>query len=307
MFFWITLAQAGIPLVYQGESEAVVLERGVTATGLPESQFDLVPLEQLLKAPPNVEGQAVLRHCAGAGTKNSVLKAHAVRAEAAWSQGNISMAMDELDLGIGGLGCLMERVERETMSRMFLLRGGLLARQGKLEEARAELQSACSIDTTTSWPGTFPEEGAVLFAEVLSAPERIALTIMPAGSGALPAIDGQSVGKAELFVRPGLHLLQLPGTSGLKSAWLTVEGTATLIVPANYREPILPRLIEENPEVETLLLSSLSVEAVYVATEGCLYLVARGETEPQTTLLVAPPRPPPEETSKKPKKQRSQQ
>ncbi len=308
LLLWPGMARAGIPLVYDGEVSADVVERAARGTGLPDTQFDPVTLEALLKGPPQTLGSAVVRHCSGPPTRAADLLANAVRAENAWQKGDPIVAMDELDLGIGGLGCLAERVDPAIMSRMFLLRGGLLARGGHPDEARAELRTALSLSATRDWPANFPAEGAPAFAEVQAEPERVPLQLAPSSSGAAPSVDGATMpAGSALQLRPGLHLLQVPSTAGLRSAWLTVEGPSTLVVPSSFRRPILEQLSDpsKRDDVGMLLLATLDVQAVYVAHTGGLWLVSEEGGTLSTTTLIEPSAaaPAPPKKGKKGKKQ----
>ena len=290
---WIGAAIAGIPLVYDADPAAAAAAADLAArsTGLPDDQFDPVALDGLLKGLPEVVGDAVVRHCAGPPTRAPELLANTVRAESAWQQGDAIVAMDELDLGISGLGCLSDRVDPGVMSRLFLLRGGLLARGGRPDEARAELRTALSVSATRAWPEGFPAEGAALFAEIQTEPGRVPLHLAPAASGAAPVVNGATMpAGSPLQLRPGLHLLQIPSTAGLRSAWLTVSGPATLVVPTSYRRPVLERLAdpERRPEVALPLLSTLDSPAVYVTHHGGLWLLSAQGTDPQITVLVEP-------------------
>lgn len=304
---WIGAATAGIPLVYDADPAAAPAAADLAArsTGLPDSQFDPVALDGLLKGLPEVVGDAVVRHCAGSPTRASDLLANAVRAENAWQKGDPIVAMDELDLGIGGLGCLSDRVDPGVMSRLFLLRGGLLARGGRPDEARAELRTALSVSATRAWPEGFPAEGAPLFLEIQAEPDRVPLHLAPAATGAAPVVNGATMpAGSPLQLRPGLHLLQVPSTAGLRSAWITVSGPATLVVPTSYRRPILEHLTdpEQRPEVALLLLSTLDSPAVYVTHHGGLWLLSAQGTDPQITVLVEPSEEAAKEAGKKSKK-----
>ena len=295
-------AFAGIPLVYDGALPNEVVEQAAARTGLPASQFDLVPLEGLLKGPTRVLGSAVLRHCAGTPTRAAELLGHSVRGEAAWQAGDVALAMDELDLGIGGLGCLSERVDPAVAARMFLLRGGLLARAGEKEEAQAELRTAVSLGAPETWPADLPPEGKSLYEDVQVEIFRVQLWVAPPGEGGLPSVDGQNVSEVVLL-RAGLHLLQIPSTAGLRSAWLTLDGESVLVVPGNFRRPVLGRLADPATQegVEGLLEAGLGHNPVYVAEAGGLYLLSPEEQGMATTILVPPP-PPVVESEKKPKK-----
>lgn len=291
MLFLFSLAMAGVPLVFDGETPEEVIARTAQRTGLPVTQFDPVPLDTLLKSPPRSLGSAVLRFCASTTTRTVELRTNVVRGEAAFRSGDMIEAMDQLDLGIAGLGCLSERVETPVASRFFLLRAAMLSRQGKKEEAKEEMRTALSLGAAAEWPSDFPPEGKEFFGEVLQESVVASLSFVPMDTGASPVIDGQSVAlSAPLSLRSGLHLLQVPSTGGLRSAWLTVSGSATLVIPGNLRRPVLERLGDLNgrPEVEQFLLSVLGEEGIYVSSGGALWLV----TPEGTNTLIAPPPPP---------------
>jgi hypothetical protein len=282
-------------VVHDGGDPAAVLAEVAHRTGLPLSQFEATALDSLLRATPRVMGGATLRHCAGAPTRAAELRANAVRAEAAWRDGRAAEALDQLDLGIGGLGCLGERVEPPVAARLFQLRGGILAQRGELESAQAELRTALSFAPAAMWDQALPSEGLTIFHALRSESPSARLRLAPAGASVGPSVDGRGApaGEPILELRPGLHLVQIPSTAGLRSAWLTVEGDATLIVPGSYRRPVLEQLAlpEAAPDVERLLLSTLGVEATYAASGGGLWLISTDESGPHTTTLISLPPP----------------
>lgn len=291
MFMFLQMAWAGVPLVYDSGTAESVSAWAAQGAGLPVSQFDPVPLETLLKNPAQTMGMAVLRHCAGSPSHAMDLLANGVRAEAAWQAGDVAGAMDQLDLGIGGLGCLSDRVEPQVAGRMFFLRGGLLAKKGDMDAAHAEMRTAFSFLPLDHWPDTFPSEGAAVFQEVLAETQRVHLKFLPAEGGALPSVDGQPL-SAEGQLRSGLHLLQIPSTAGLRSAWLTIDGEAWVVIPGNYRPPILGRLLESGQEEApaALILSTLDQNA-YVASSGGLWLVEGHDLTLTITPIVRPSAP----------------
>lgn len=299
----LQLAHAGVPLVYDGELPDDVVANAAKRTGLPTTQFDPIPLDTILKIPPRTLGKAVLRHCSGTLTRTVELRTNALRAETSWENGSPAEAMDQLDLGIAGLGCLSERVENPVAGRLFLLRGALIARSGDAEGARSEFRTALSLGVAPTWPEGFPAEGQPLFEEVTRETSSANLSMMPVFTGASPIIDGITVNMAEVQkLRPGLHLLQVPSTAGLRSAWLTVDGEATLVIPGNYRRPVLEQMSDAagRMTVESLLVSTLGGEGVYISNKGGLWLLTAEDGIPHTTTLVAPPPPPPPSTKKRP-------
>lgn len=286
ILLWCSAAVAGVPLVYDGGGVDEVVAFAVDRTGLPASQFDPVALDSLLTLPPRTLGPATLRACAGAPTRAADLAGNAVRAEARWRDQDAQGAMDQLDLGIASVGCLGDRVEPDVVSGLFLLRGGLLAAAGDLEGARAEVRTALSLAPAAAWGASLPEEGRAIFDAVRAETATVLLTVSPATGGARPAVDGKTAPEEPVPLRSGLHLVQLPSTSGLRSAWLTVAGDATLVLPGSYRRPVLERMSDEaaRVDVERLLLATSNGGPVYVTSQGGLWLVsAEG-----TTTLGAP-------------------
>ncbi len=289
------VAAWGVPMVHDGGSGSTLALTVSERTGLPPEQLEPTDLSTLLKLTPRVLGAATLRHCAATATRVAELRASAVRAEASFRSGELPAALDELDLGIAGLGCLVERVEAPTATRLFLLRGALFAGRGELEAAREELRTALSFTPTMVYETWLPPEGAALTDELRAEVPALILQVSPAGVG--PNLDGQTVG-AMASLRPGLHLLQIPSTAGLQSAWLTIAGEARLVVPGSFRRPILESLEspEARPEVEQLLRATLGEQPVYVASGGGVWLVGPEGTE----TLIAPPRK--EEVTRKPRR-----
>ena len=300
LLFATATALAGVPVVFDGGDAREVVAFVAGRTGLPVDQLDGTPLDGLLSATPRTLGDAVMRHCAGSATKAADLRAEAVRAEAAWRDGDADAAMDRLDLAIAGLGCLGERVEAPVAARMFLLRGGLMAHQGHADDAVAELVTGISLDPSAAWDEGLPGEGLPTFTMVKTEPASAKLAVAPSSSPAAPAVDGRAVSET-LSLRPGLHLVQIPSTAGLRTAWLTLDGDATLVVPTSYRRPILPLMADDarRGEIEALLMATLATPAAYVVADGGLWLVSVEEGVPVTTMLVEPPPPPPPEEPKR--------
>ncbi len=283
-------ALAGIPVVYDGEAAAAI-ERTAQRTGLPADQLDGVALRELLDSPPQALGQAVMRHCAGELTDMSAVRAELVRAEAAWSRGEAGEAMDHADLGVTAAGCLRELAEAATLARLFLLRGALAAEGGDAEQARAELSSALAFEPELTWVDTFPAAGAAELAELRLEPPGLALTLVPGGGSGGPWLDSRPVADRgeQRSIRAGLHLAQATGSGGIRSAWLVVEGEATLVLPGSYRQPVLEQLadLDTRGEVEALLQATLpDFQAAYVTSGGGLWLVTAADGAVQTTELL---------------------
>lgn len=291
---WLEVAMAGVPVVHDGaqptDPAALVAQR----SGLPPEQLDPVPLETLLARPPTVLGPAVLRHCAGSPTRTSDVRSLLVRAEAAWRQGDRGGALDQADLAVAAMACLAERADLSASARVFLLRGSLLAGSDPAV-ARTEVRTALSLQPQVPWVEGFPPEGQALLEELRpgpAAPQALRLVVAPSASPSGPWIDGRDPTPEGFTLAPGLHLLQVPGTSGIRSAWLTVEGDAALVVPAAFRRPVLERLARpgERADVE-LLLAATAGDNVYAVQGGGLWLLSREDGQVVTTTLVDPPAP----------------
>jgi hypothetical protein len=307
--FFLLLAgtvQAGVPIVYDQEAPSDAVSRVVQATGLPPDQLDPTPLDNLLEATPRVLGNAAIRHCSGAPAHTSDLRALLVRAEAALRSGDTSAAMDQADLGMADLGCLADRVEISMAARLFLLRFDLLLRQGQTDAARGELRTALSLQPDAAANLVLPA-GSPPIEDLRTEVPLVALTIAPRDSTCPPSIDGHDPPKdgGPMRLSPGLHLLQIPSTAGLRSAWLTVQGDATLVVPGAFHRPLLERLasVTDRDDVEALILATLGSDGVYATQGGCVWLVSQQDGVPHaTTLAEPPPAPSPEKGHHKDKK-----
>ena len=50
--------------------------------------------------------------------------------------------------------------------------------------------------------------------------------------------------EASRRIQTGLHLAQIPGSSGIQTAWLAVAGDTTLVLPERFRRPVLERMTD---------------------------------------------------------------
>ncbi len=276
---------AGVPVLHDGDP-AAALAALVDQTGLPADQFSPQDLAAVRKLAPRVVGAATLRHCAGAGSRNAALRAHQVRAEAALRAGDAAVAQDHLDLGIAGLGCLTEPVEARVAARLFVLRGAMLASQGETERARGELQTALALDPAVQWLGGVAEAHAGRLDAVRAVAPAAELTISPPPRGAAPWVDGRPV-QTGVVLRPGLHLVQVPATSGLRSAWLTIDGDAALVVLEAQRAPALEGIAARPPDRHALWLvqAAADSDSAYVVHAGGIWLVELTDARPRVTEL----------------------
>lgn len=287
-----------LPLVHDGEDAATARARVVKASGLPPEQLAPQALDTLLTRPAAVIGRGALRHCAGAPTRGPELRAFAVRAEGAVRAGDAAAALDQLDLGLAAAGCLAEKVEPAVVARLFLLRAGLLLARGDAEAARAELRAAVALVPAVTWDPAWPADGAALLDEERAAhatcaptcPSAFALVQAPAGAAVPPWVDGRPLPSGGGALSPGLHLVQVPTPGGLRSAWLLLDGHATLVLPGSFRRPVLEGLGGAGAaEVVSLLAATLGPGPAYVSAGGGVWLVEPAQGSGAVTPLVAPP------------------
>lgn len=281
-------AWAGVPVIHDGDGAAV--RRALAdQTGLPSDQFDLHSIKELRRLAPRVVGDATLRHCSGPPTRASELRALQVRAEAALRAGETAVAQDHLDLGIAGLGCLGEPVESNIGARLFLLRGALHADAGQLERAPAELQTALALDPDQQWPEGLGSQHASLLAEAQAVVPSAELSVTPPPRGAAPWVDGRPV-QTGVVLRPGLHLVQVPSTSGLHSAWLTIRGNAALVIVDSLRPTRLDGIASKPPDRHSLRVVQAVADgpSAYVVRRGGIWLVELEGDKPVVTELRAP-------------------
>jgi hypothetical protein len=310
-----------VPLVYDGAPEAEARAEAAKGAGLPLDQLEPVALDALLQRPAGATGAATLRHCAGPPTAGAAVRAHLQRADVALRGGDAVAAADHLDLGLTALGCLGERVEPPVAARLFLLRGAVAAARGAPEVAQAELRTALSFAPALAWDPALPGDGALLEAERAAhfacaappaCPSGAPLRIAPAARSAGPWLDGRALpaGEAAAPAPPGLHLLQVASTAGLRSAWLTLSGPATVALPGAYRRPITPGPAGSSPtdqaqidDLRALLGATMpGAGAAYLWAGGGLWLVGLDPAAPAAdalTTLRAPPPPAPVDEKKR--------
>jgi hypothetical protein len=291
------MAWGGVPVVFDGGDPASVRASVAEMTGLPDDQLDAVPLDRLLVSPPQLLGDAVMRRCSGQPTTMAVVHADLQRAEAAWARRDAPNAIDQLDLAVAALGCLSEIVERPTAARIFLLRGELELESQNPDGARSELRTAIAFAPDASLPAG-GADASMLLEEERAVEPSATVAIVPTGTGAGPWIDGRDPvgGTGEMLVAPGLHLAQHGTPQGVRSAWLLVGADSTLVVPGNFRRPVLDAILdpETRRPVERLVAAALpDFVAAYVSHEQGLWLVSLEDGVVSTTEIAAPPPPPP--------------
>ncbi len=299
-------AHAGVPVVFDGTDGAAVIAAAAQKSGLPTSELDPVPLDRLLRVPPQLLGDAVMRRCSGSPSTMAVVRADLARAEAAWVKKDTLAAIDHLDLAVTQLGCLSELVETAQAARVFMLRAELMLNGDSPDDAGGELRSAVAFAPDITWTAT-SVDGATILDEERAVEATAVVSVVPAGSGAGPWIDGRgfAAGSTEMRVTEGLHLVQHGTPAGIRSAWLRVGGDTTLVVPGNYRRPILDAILlpETRRPVEALLATTLpAFTAGYVSHAQGLWLVTLEDGVVATTEIAAPPPPPPPPDDGKKKK-----
>jgi|GEM_PF-4678049 len=298
------VALAETPVVHAHSDQTGVLRRVSERTGLPMEQLRAVHVDTLTSRPATVSGDGSIRHCAGRTVSAPDLRALQLRAEAAWRDEQVQDALDQLDLGITQLGCLRERVDKKTATRMFLLRAGLLAHTGNATDALEEAHSALALTPDIRWDDTLPPEGKAVLDQARATAEDAQLSVVPNVSTP-PWVDGKALPPGTpLARRPGLHLVQLPATSGIESAWLTLRGDAVLVLPGGFRAPVLDRMKDDDPALMHLLHATIGTEPTYISTHDGMWLVTWEGDTPSVEVLVAPPTPVVESTDDDSKKKR---
>ncbi len=282
-------SRAGTPVVYDDTDVTDVLRRVSARTAVPMDQLEGIHIQTLTERPALVSGEGSIRHCAGQTVTTTELRALQLRAESSWRAGELQDALDQLDLGIIQLGCLRERIDRKTATRMFLLRTGLLAHTGNVDGATAEANSALTLDPNLSWDPSLPSAGEAVLESARAAAHDAQLTIVPNVSTP-PWVDGDALPTETASPRrTGLHLVQIPDTSGLRSAWLSLDGEAVLVLPSGFRAPALDRMEASDTAILHLFEATLGAQPTYVATTEGIWFVTYTDGEPSVETLVAPP------------------
>jgi hypothetical protein len=291
---WTALAHGGVPVVYDEGELARHIAHVSKRTGLPSDQLEGVGLQDLLREKPSAAGDAVLRRCTRQPVTPSAVAANVARAEAAWAQDSQSAARDQLDLAIAELGCLNAPVDRTVAARAFLLRAAISLTVEDETTARSELRTALGFKQDVVWTAGYPVIGAAMLEEERTAPS-IEISTAPHKAPSGPWIDGEALSRP-VQRADGLHLVQYSGATGIESGWLAVGGPATVVVPTNFRRPILNRMAEPAIQADLAALMSATLpdfEAGYVAYRGGLWLVA-GEPGAWTIEQLSEPEPEPE-------------
>ena len=283
-------ALAGAVVVHDSGDVTDVLRQVSHRTALPMDQLEGIHIDELTARPPTVAGDGALRHCAGKSIRANDIRALQLRAEVAWRDGERQDALDQLDLGITQLGCLADRVDRKVATRMFLLRAGILADAGHSTDAHEELRSALAMSPDAVWDEKLPAAGAELLEQVRMEPESAHVAVAPKLTTP-PWVDGQAVPDGlPLPRRVGLHLAQVPSTAGLQSAWLTLDGSATIVVPSGFRGDVLAGMQQDRSRADLLKLFEATVgdKPTYVRWNDALWLITRDEAGPKVEVLQAP-------------------
>ena len=304
-----TPAFAQTPVVYSDVTAPEAVALTVARTGLPEDQLEAVPLTKLMEAPAALLGAGALRRCPSEPSDGEQIRAVIARAEAARLAGDLRASANGLDRAVAQLGCLSDVVEGSIAAGAFLRRGAALAANGNEEAARGEFVTALSLDPKLAWLESLPSEGQAAF-EALQANglgTRATLQFLPAESPGGPWLDGVEVAD-QISAPHGLHLLQYTGPTGVQSAWLSVGGDATVVVPRSFRATIMASVGQDGAASAGLggLLAAGFPErdAGYVTHEGGLWLIVREGRDLMVSELV--PRPPPEPEPLTPKERRRQ-
>lgn len=292
LWLGISTALADTPVLYEDGTDQDAIQAVTERTGLPSDQLKAHPIASLLNQAPVVLGDAVMRHCSGQPTTMTQVRSEIARGESAWrTGGSPRVAMDHLDLAISKLGCLQELADPEPLATLFLLRGALTAVHDP-DGAATELRSALALAPSLNWPEDLPPAGAPLLAAARLAGSDHTLSVSPEGTSAGPWIDGRTLtNSSTLQLGAGLHLLQTASTAGIRTAWLVVGGDAHLVLPMNYRRPLLARMHEPSAQTSIgwlLATSSPDFQAGYVTVDDGLWLVTMEQQAIRLDQLSAP-------------------
>ena len=305
--FWVHAAFGGTPVVFDEGSGDEALAYVAERTGLPVTQLTAWPLGEVLEASPEALGDAVLRRCSREVTDPEAVRTDVARAEAAWLARDIITTMDHLDLAVSRLGCLGGVVDSKVAGRAFQLRGAQMAAQGDIEGGAGEFATALALDPELTWEEELPDAGRVMFAEALLKDAAATLRALPVGLPSGPWLNGRALSQPTA-VAPGLHLFQYATPRGVRSAWVSVGGDATLVIPHSHRRPVLERLAEgpaSASEVGALLQAAIpDLTGAYVTHREGLWLLTVEDGLVSTTELqpMKPDEPEVPETPKERKK-----
>ncbi len=157
------------------------------------------------------------------------------------------------------------------------------------EVARGELRTALAFAPSLVADPDTPEVVAAWLETQRAEPAAVTLSLFPAQSPSGPWIDGLAVTESARSLRPGLHLAQYAGPRGVASAWLLVDGQASLVLPASYRRPVLQSITDPATRdgVEALVAAATpDAHAVYVTVNGGLWLLTPEGGEWMTTEIA---------------------
>jgi len=283
-------AWAGTPVLYDAGESATVRAMVAERTGLPADQLAPIALSDLREQAPGVLGDAVIRRCTSRRATNGDVRAELARAEAALSEGDDVRLVDHLDLAVVKLGCLSEVVDAPAVARVFLLRGGVAAEAGRVDEAKGELATALALHDKVIWPAGYPTEGSDLLAAVAATAPAGQLEVEPAPSSG-PWIDGKELpADAPMAVASGLHLAQHSARTGLESSWLVVGGSAVWTLPEALPPSALDAFADGafDAVAESMMAAHADQPAAYVAHRGGLWLLVKEGRDVLVEQLAAP-------------------
>ena len=295
-------AKAQTPIIHHDLPADEALARTVERTGLPPSQLSTVAWAGMLEAPPAVVGPGALRPCARTPTDPEVVRADVARAEATLAQGDTMGAANAFDRLVTSIGCLSRVVDGSVAARVFVHRGAARAAEGDLTAARAEFLTALALHPSGPWIDGLDDAGRPLYQEMATnLGSKATLRLLPPSTPGGPWIDGEEVaGTAE--VAPGLHLFQFTGARGIESAWFTVGGDATVVVPGAFRADVLADVGSQagNATFGGLVAAALPhAQAAYVLDEDGLWMFAREGRDLLVTELLPRREPEPEPLTRK--------
>jgi hypothetical protein len=298
-----SLAHAA-PLVYDHADAETARARVLEATG--DRADPAIDLDTLRTRGPTVLGDARLRQCTLAPSKNRDIDTDYHRAAGAFAHLDSATTVEAADLAVAKLGCLTEPADPALVGKLFLLRGVMEAERNREAVAREELRSAWAFAPDQRWDDAYPPTAQAWFEEERKAPVPFTLTLAPRASAPDgPWLDGHRLSEATASVGPGLHLAQFVVGTRTITTWVVVAGDALLVQPAAYTDKALAVLADDarRAELAPLLRATFPAGTVWLASAG--WVVEATIAADAVTMTVRASPPPPVMVDDKKKKKKS--
>ncbi len=263
MYFSWSIAQAA-PVVVDGPDDRVAVERAIAVDpGLRDPVA--VAWSGLRTGPPTLlEGGQVLV-CEGSANPTWLVTAVA-DAESRVSYGEWSAALTALYDADRALPCLTGPTPRDTLARLFALRGVANHHAGRPAEASAAFATLRALAPKWTWESALSPAARTAFDAVPVPAATVTLRVLAPTSGSV-WVDGVAL---EGPIAPGWHLVQVDAPSA--GFWVAIPTTsrATLVVPDHYPEHLSALFADatRRSDLSSLFAASFGEGAPFaVATE----------------------------------------